>query len=99
MTPRKAVIVGSLIVLGIGLVAIAFFGSMLSHWYVTDELWISGRFGGGHYITYDRSPSAFAYYFGFYGLGVAVGCVCILVAVNGAFLLVRQARRNRRSTE
>ena len=55
MAPRKAVMVGSLMLLGLGALAIALFGSMLFHWYGTDELWVVSRFQGGRYITYDKS--------------------------------------------
>ena len=85
--------------LGFGAVTIALFGSMLSHWYGTDELWVVSRFQGGRYITYDSSPSALIYYFGIYCLGVVFAGVCILAAVNLAFLLARQARRNREPME
>jgi hypothetical protein len=95
MASRKAVIVGSLMLLGFGAVTIALFGSMLSHWYATDELWVVSQSQGGRYITYDNSPSALAYYLGIYCLGILFGGVCILAALSGAFLLARQARRNR----
>jgi hypothetical protein len=99
MAPRKAVIVGSLMLLGFGAVTIALFGSMLFHWYGTDELWVVSRLQGGRYITHDSSPSALSYYLGIYCVGVVFGGVCILAAVNGAFLQARRARRNHQPTE
>ena len=99
MAPRKAVIVGSLILVGFGVGTIALFGSMLIHWYATDELWIVGRSQGSRYISYASSPSALVYYLGIYCLGVLFGTVCILAALKGAFLLARQDRRSRLLTE
>jgi hypothetical protein len=51
MAPRKAVIVGSLILVGFGAGTIALFGSMLTHWYATDELWVVSRYQGGRYAV------------------------------------------------
>ena len=99
MAPRKAITVGSLILSGVGAVTFALFGSMLSHWYATDERWIVSLFQGGRDITYDNSPFALAYYLGIYWLGVVFGGGCIIAAFYCAFLLARQARRKRQPTE
>jgi hypothetical protein len=98
MAPRKAVIIGSLILLGIGALTVAFFGSMLSHWYAKDELWVFSRFNGGFYVSHATSPFVVDYYLGFYFLGVVFGGVCLIAALYGTFLLARQARRNRSPT-
>jgi hypothetical protein len=64
IAPQKAVMVGSLILLGFGALTLTLFGSMLSHWYATDELWVGSRFQSGRYVTFDKSPFPLAYYLG-----------------------------------
>ena len=67
--------------LGSGAATITGFGSMLFHWYVTDELYILSRSRGGYYATYSNSPLSVVYYLGIYGISFAFGVLSITTAL------------------
>jgi hypothetical protein len=82
MTPRKAVVTGSLISAGVGVLVIAEFGSMIYHWCVTGELWTVSRSGiGGHFANYAKSPVEVLCFLGIYGAFAATGFLACSVAL------------------
>jgi hypothetical protein len=100
MSPRKAVIVGCLILLGSGAAIIAVSGSMLFHWYATAELLILSRYDGGRYATYSNSPLAVVYYLGFYSVSFAFGVLLIITALYATVhYWARLTQRDRSPTE
>ena len=81
MAPRKAFIVGMLILAGFGALFIGCFGVEIYHWYLTGDLWIMSRSGLGQYTTYAKTPNAFVIQFGVYALLVGMGVVCLAAAL------------------
>ena len=84
MTPRKAVVIGSMISAGFGILAIAVFGSRIYHWCVAGELWTVSRSGlDGHFASYAKSPVEVAFFLGLYGIFAGLGCLAISGALFG----------------
>ena len=82
MTPRRAFIIGNLILAGCGTFIVGVFGSKLFHWYLTGDLWIMSRSGFGQFTTYSKFPVEVAIQFGLYAVFVGVGIVCIALAIT-----------------
>ena len=82
MTPRKAVVIGSLISVGFGILAVAEFGLMIYHWCVTGELWTVGRSGiGGHFASFAKSAFEVVSFLGIYGAFISTGVLAFSAAL------------------
>jgi hypothetical protein len=81
MTPRRAFVIGNLILAGCGTFLVVVFGSKIYHWYLTGDLWIMSRSGLGQFTTYGKFPVEAAIQFGIYTIFVGVGIVCIASAI------------------
>jgi hypothetical protein len=81
MTPRKAFVVGSLLLAGFGALIVGEFGTKIYLWYLTGDLWIMSRSGLGQYASYSKFPVEVAIVLGIYALFVGVGIVCLGAAL------------------
>jgi hypothetical protein len=81
MSPRKAVVVGTLLLLGSGAALVAYSGPLLYHWHVTGELWVFTRFRGSYYTTYSNSPFPVLHELLIYGTMFAFGVTLIVIGL------------------
>ncbi|QAU39111.1 hypothetical protein XH86_16655 [Bradyrhizobium guangdongense] len=83
MSPRKAVLIGCMLMLGFGVLFVGFWGHFLYLWYLTDEVQVISMRAGralGH-ATYREAPMIFIYQFGRQAAFCALGLFLVAVAV------------------
>ncbi|MCG2640839.1 MULTISPECIES: hypothetical protein [Bradyrhizobium] len=83
MTPRKAVLVGSVISFGTGVLFAGVFGYPLFHWYLTGDIEVISMRTGltlGH-TTYRESPVIFVLQFGQQAAYCALGVLLLVCAI------------------
>jgi len=95
MSPRTAVIVGSIICLGAGAAMIAYFGSILYHWHATGDVWLQPMRSPtpAHYARYSDDGFNVAFTLGLDWLGFTLGVFAVFGGLGCVFLLMKSVFR------
>ena len=83
MTPRKAVLIGCILMFGVGVLFVGVFGHLLYLWYLTGDVQVTSMRAGltlGH-TTYREAPMMFVYQFGRQAAYCALGILLLVGAV------------------